>query len=144
MWIFKLHKYFPHCILTRQIFISNMHIFIHETRKYSSGIRTAHLPIVCVARYRSRVGGCPMLNIVDRRITILTTLINKFYIILTCYKAYCRIWLQSAGFARPRCETPHRLQCIWTLYRIYWLGICLKILFAWSPLCGSWVQLSFP
>ena len=31
-----------------------------------------------------------------------------------------RIWLQLTSFARPRCETPHRLQCIWTLYIIYW------------------------
>ena len=33
-----------------------------------------------------------------------------------------RIWLQLTSFARPRCETPHRLQCIWTLYTIYWFG----------------------
>ena len=31
-----------------------------------------------------------------------------------------RIWLQLTSFARLRCETPHRLQCIWTLYTIYW------------------------
>ena len=31
-----------------------------------------------------------------------------------------RIWLQLTSFARPRCENPHRLQCIWTLYTIYW------------------------
>ena len=33
-----------------------------------------------------------------------------------------RIWLQLTSFARPRCETPHRLQCIWTLCRIYWFA----------------------
>ena len=33
------------------------------------------------------------------------------------------IWLQLTSFARPRCETPHRLQCTWTLYTIYWFEV---------------------
>ena len=36
---------------------------------------------------------------------------------------WLRIWLQLTSFARPRCETPHRLQCIWTLYTIYWFEL---------------------
>ena len=30
------------------------------------------------------------------------------------------IWLQLRSFAGPRFEAPHRLQCISTLYTIYW------------------------